>query len=347
MNDDQDPNDPNNTFGVTPKIPDQQSSSSWVNPNPTASISLDNPAEDPSSQTNLEPNGPDWQLSHPPTPPVSQNPSQYTANSAVQDQALNYPLNLPSTKADAANSNPTPNLDNQGAPAIPTFTTSASQQVPQPPASSEPISTFPLPSNNPTPQAPEANIGQISTEPNSNPPNLSNTQTPSSTITNPQPNFPTESAPTDLSQLTGSNDQPPPQDAYVPPVSSPENLVVSPTPATAESIKTSNGYSSKLPIFLVAGGVIVVLLVAAASAYFILGIGRPPTEPEPASVPAEQTPLTNPPKQIVGTPSPTPEPTPEASASGAPTFGGLTSSPSPTTSNSAIDRLRQRQSPIP
>ncbi|MBI2595775.1 hypothetical protein HYW46_03530, partial [Candidatus Daviesbacteria bacterium] len=93
-----------------------------------------------------------------------------------------------------------------------------------------------------------------------------------------------EPAPTDLSQLTGNNHQPPP-DIYIPSVSNNENLIVpNNSAAVPESINTSH-HSSVLKILLIGG--LFLILTGAASAYFILGLGKSPA-PEPTPNPTEQ-----------------------------------------------------------
>lgn len=143
---------------------------------------------------------------------------------------------------------------------------------------------------------------------------------------------PTEPAPTDLSQLTGNNEQPPPPEIYTPPVSNQDTLVVQNQPqAIPESMKTPESHSS-LPKFLIFGGVVVVLLVAAVSAYFILGIGKQSSTPQSTTQPA-----------------PTAEPSVVIPSASPGNFGDLNGSSATSSSKpkSAIDLLRERQSPSP
>lgn len=209
------------------------------------------------------------------------------------------------------------NVDSQGAPLT----------------ASPPTPTFPLPEQNPPVVPPvEEPVNPESTNPLIG---SINTATPQA---GPAPLGPVptnEPAPTDLSQLTGNGDQPPPPEVYVPPVTSPENLVLPSTPTSPEAISTASNHSTLMPKLLIGGGVVVVILVTVASAYFILGIGKPAQNPSPASLPAQQAPLTNPPPAL------SPPPTPEAAVSASPT-ASASASPS-----SAIERLRQRQSPTP
>lgn len=163
----------------------------------------------------------------------------------------------------------------------------------------------------------------------------------------PTPPISSEPAPTDLSQLTGSAEQnSPPPDVFVPPATPAENLVIPAMSPNPEAVGTAAPSSPKMTKLLIGGGVVVVLLVVAASAYFILGIGKNDDSSTPEStqsLPAQQAPLTNPPRQVIA-PPPLPEPSEEASESGSlgslTTGGTASASANPT---SAIERLRQRQ----
>ncbi|MBI2021271.1 hypothetical protein HYS93_00095 [Candidatus Daviesbacteria bacterium] len=161
----------------------------------------------------------------------------------------------------------------------------------------------------------------------------------------PSPAVPAEPAPTDLSHLSGENTQPPPPEVYTPPVAQPENLVVPQTSPIPESINASPSGSKLSKVFIIVG-FILILGVSAASAYFFLGIGKK-TQP---SSPANQQPLTTPPRDLL--PSPSPEES-EQTATGSSDFSNLTNSPTHPASasaspSSALERLRQRQqSPTP
>lgn len=146
---------------------------------------------------------------------------------------------------------------------------------------------------------------------------------------------PPEAMPTDLSQLVSN-----PESSTPPSLPAPtENLIVPPT-SEMNPIVTGGG-SSGFPKWILAVGAVILLAVAGASAYFILGIGRP--QPATTSVPAEQPPITTPPKALIPTKPPE---TPSSSTSSA-TFGGLEGSAqtaaSTTSASSALELLRKRQ----
>lgn len=141
---------------------------------------------------------------------------------------------------------------------------------------------------------------------------------------------PPEPAPTDLSQLSNLGGESP---AFTPPVSTPETVVVPPTnPVPNAGIAEPH---KRLPKGLIIGGIVILILVIVASAYFILGIGKP-GEPQPSSLPAQQQlPLTNPPKPVTQTTTNT--------ATGSSTFGSLGNTPATASGQSALDLLRARQ----
>lgn len=297
---DQNPNDPQNpNSNLTGQVPEAPAAAP---PSPTPGLPNPQLPIDPTQVQFQPPGSLDASTPSVPETPVSPSPLQTLPNNFSQDPFAQAP--------NPVQSNPPP------------------------------IPTFPLPGNVPieTPQQAGAElsaVGQIDTaglpqNPMSNPaPQISMSNNPA--LNNPEP------APTDLSQLTGNNDQQPPPDVYIPPVSSPENLVVPSAPsASADSVKAPNGHSSKKGLFFIIGAILILLVVSSASAYFFFGIGKS-RSPEPASVPAEQAPLTTPPQPLE--PSPTPEATESAVQS---SLGGLTPSPSPS-GLSAIERLKQRQ----
>lgn len=119
-----------------------------------------------------------------------------------------------------------------------------------------------------------------------------------------------ETAPTDLSNLASTSET----TSYIPQtdatsnmgMTQPESLVVTPSAPvdTAQSVAVTSG-SKGFPKILIAIGAVSLLVVIAASAYFILGIGKP-SEPAPVSVPALQA-----------TPTTVATPTPVASTSSA------------------------------
>ena len=84
------------------------------------------------------------------------------------------------------------------------------------------------------------------------------------------------------------------------------------------------------------------MLVIGASAYFILGIGQPA---KTAGLPAETTPKTAGVKTAQPVVTPTVAPTVQPVASGSANFGALggsTQSPSPSSTSSAAEALRQK-----
>src|SRR5258708_7780987 len=197
---------------------------------------------------------------------------------------------------------------------------------------------------------PAANDSGLSASPTVFPENASGSQAPNppampiitDNSTTPPPLTTTEPAPTDLSQLTGSGNEPPPPDIYTPQVTGDNLVVPSPSPIP-ESVPATEKKGNLTKILIVVGGLLVLLGVTAASAYFILGIGKPAT-PLPTSLPAQtQPPLTNPPTQTEQQPAVVPN-----QASSSASFGNLNGASSSAKPSSAIDVLRQRQtSPTP
>lgn len=237
--------------------------------------------------------------------------------------------------------NPIPDMG-QGLPAAPTGeapnTFDQSTQNPQIPSSNQPgaLDLSQLQSNtNPSPEG----------------------TTPQSGAPLPEMN-PVENAPTDLSHLiAGDEAHQQPGDIYNPPVASDQTPAVdasSPQPAPEDGVSPPGKHLNLTKVLLVAG-IPIILIVAALSAYMILGIGKPQSQSgTQTSLPIEksnQTPLTNPPQQIVAPlPSVVPEPqasspglttAPESTSSGS-TLPGASSSP-----KSAIEQLKARQSSSP
>ncbi len=149
-----------------------------------------------------------------------------------------------------------------------------------------------------------------------------------------------DSAPTDLSQLIGT-----PSVAPTPPPAVEQSAPEAPAPMTTVSATPevmTNDSGKGFPKWMIFAGLGIVLLVAGASAYFILGIGKNSTPEPTTSLPAEQQPLTNPPRAA----NPSPSAVPEASSSA--TFGQLQGStlsaqPAATASaTSSIELLKQR-----
>lgn len=97
---------------------------------------------------------------------------------------------------------------------------------------------------------------------------------------------PSETVPTDLSNLVNTTSE---ATNYVPQSQTPESLVVPPPQASGgdvnQAVPDTGGNGFPKIVFVIGG--IILLGVLGASAYFILGIGKP-AEPLPASVPAEQ-----------------------------------------------------------
>lgn len=163
-----------------------------------------------------------------------------------------------------------------------------------------------------------------------------------------------EAGPTDLSHLMGSSvggEATPPQPAPVattlmssPPAGS--EAPANPQPADANSgvsQAVTSAPSGGFPKLILLALGMVLLVVVAASAYFILGVGSSGEEQQ-TSLPAEQAPLTNPPRTVLPPPAVSPVPsTPSAS------FGNLEgsvpppSTPSGQSGSSALELLRQRQ----
>lgn len=151
-----------------------------------------------------------------------------------------------------------------------------------------------------------------------------------------------DAAPTDLSHLLETA----PAETTVASAPTPTPATETPVafssfPETAQAVTGGSGSFPKW--LLLVGGLFLILAVAGASAYFILGIGQSKTI-APSSIPAEQQPLTNPPKAIIPT-------IPPATSGGEQqSFGQLqgqtaTKEASPAGSKSgtsAIDLLRQR-----
>lgn len=158
----------------------------------------------------------------------------------------------------------------------------------------------------------------------------------------PTPNV-QDAVPTDLSHLV---DNPlAPATGASPVVAQPQTLVMptAPDPNQAVANTTSKGFPK---VLLILAG-LVLIMVAGASAYFILGIGKPQENIEGGSIPAQ--PAVPTPVQTIPTAQPTLMPGSEGTSSA--TFGNvngstgssrLQTSPTPTSGTSAIDLLRRR-----
>lgn len=348
---------------------DDQNNPNQPSPNPTFPLANPLPAT-PSNNSNLDPfptpqsTTPTWEPITPEPPIQSPENPVLQPNPNTTEPAWNPQPSAPMAEPPA----PEPLLENSAPTSVvPTWSPSINQPTAPIPTSLEP-NLGSIPYVNPTqepvtqqavienPTTPTAiptftPTDQPSTLDSSlNPTGAPNSQPnmnvfPESSTLNPAPQFTAEPAPTDLSQLSGAETQPPPE-MYTPPVSNNENLIIptSQPSAIPENLGPQDPKKSIMPILLIIGGVIV-LLVAAASAYFILGIGNPSTT-ETTSLPSQQAPLTNPPRQVV---QPTAAPAVEATDSAS--FGSLngTSEGSTTSSKpaSALEAVRQRQQPSP
>lgn len=161
--------------------------------------------------------------------------------------------------------------------------------------------------------------------------------------TPPTPPQSSEAIPTDLSNLV---DNPPEATSYMPQADAtaaiqPEPLIVAPSTSSGNEVTqavSASGSSGGFPKILIIIGGIILLGVIAASAYFILGIGKPA---ESVPTPVSQQPIPTP----IVTASPTPE-IPVSTQSGSfSNLPGATVSATPAAGGTAYDRLlRNRQS---
>lgn len=333
MDNSNNPNNPNTTNNPlsTPPNPwgnsNPPSNNTWSSPAPQPPVSVPNPP-----QTTFPP----WNPTQPPqntqaapaepiTNTIPQNPSPFSTTpepSFPQSPVQTTPQVQPDLSA-SINTFPPQNTiaQNQAAPVEPSFFPSQSSTTTSP-------LTSPLDNPWAAPsQPPQINGGTPPQWPNAN------TSPSEEAITTQAPPAPEASAPTDLSHLITNNNQPDEN----PNVQNAETLVVpsTPTPELPTNPVTSSG---GIPKWLIGVGIGLLILVAGASAYFILGVGRPPEVT--TSIPAE----VEPPKEVK---DPTPVATPPQQApaeEGSANFGELegnstTSGQTP----SAIDAARQRQ----
>lgn len=201
----------------------------------------------------------------------------------------------------------------------------------QPPpidSSSTPPLTFP-----PAPQPQVETAPQSSFETSQTPTTPTDLSTLASTPA-PKESTVSESAPTDLSHLIGNN---PPPENNTPPQQA--ETLVAPSVNAGPDVPASPQEERKgIPKWLIGVGIGLFLLVAGASAYFILGIGRPP---DTTSIPATQAPKTT---QQVKPPAPLPTPISQPAATGSASFDQLQGGSSGgQQATSAADLLRQRQ----
>lgn len=162
---------------------------------------------------------------------------------------------------------------------------------------------------------------------------------PSSLPPEPPTPEPTESIPTDLSHLVGNSEG---EDSNLQ-TQSPqlETLIVTPAPTPSEAQVISNSGSGFPKWIFIIGG-IVLLAVIGASAYFILGIGRPSEQSSPTSETTLLPTITQPAAIM---PIETPWPATAGGSFGnlgGSTAGGQIRTPTPS-GTSAIDIIRQRQ----
>lgn len=283
-----------------------------------------------------------------PAVPLAQNPLQPVSPAPDQQDPLNTAFA------------PLPNQDQTNQFAPPEAPAPPTELPPQQPIQPSPDTLDTAAPIIDQPQNPIPDMGQASDQstqnpqiPSSNQPGaldlsqLQSNTNPSPEGTTPQPEAPlpemnpVENAPTDLSHLiAGDEAHQQPGDIYNPPVVSDQNPAVdasSPQPAPQDGASPPGKHLNLTKVLLVAG-IPIILIVAALSAYMILGIGKAPSQSgTQTSLPIEksnQTPLTNPPQQIVA-PLPSAIPEPQASSAVLPT---ASSSPI-----SALEKLKARQ----
>lgn len=195
-------------------------------------------------------------------------------------------------------------------------------EIQQPPADPNPIPTWTPPSPIPEPEPQPQTVNSALDNPFNAPP------APPPIDSQPTP-IQSEPAPTDLSHLV-ENESP----VYTPPLSQPETLItpqhdttsVPEIPNVLGETESGNG----IPKWVLGLGIGILLAVVSASAYFILGVGKPQEEATSLPATVEQKTLTTPPPPVT---SPTP-------ATEAGTFGEVGGTKPAT---SAADLLKQRQ----
>lgn len=309
----------------TPSLPQTpQAAPTWDTSSQPAPVTISSPADPNQQFTSPPPTQSPTSAPDPMTTPPNPVPESSQASTWPQQPPPEIPP-------------PPPDMNTSSPPSIP-----IDSQLPQPGT----ISGDPSQGNNPQsitdPMQPQSIGGPVtqSADPQSN---------------SIQPNTPTENVPTDLSHLIGSSDAPPPPDFTTPPTATgtgsmppppPNTTVPTPPAQPAEGTALAGGKHMNLSVVLIIVGVAILLLVTGLSAYFFFGPGKtsPESSTAPASVPAtnqEQTPLTNPPRQVS---SPSIQPSPLSSDSGA---LPVTSPVATASATSAIDLLKSKQSPTP
>jgi hypothetical protein len=153
--------------------------------------------------------------------------------------------------------------------------------------------------------------------------------TPATPVPSPTPeNAPQNELPEDLSQVS-QNPLAANQPVFNPPVTDQMNQgSASQSPIPENISQTQKSSSSKKWVMI--GGLIVVLLIAAGATYFLL-VSKSSSSQDTISLPATQAPLTNPPKQVKASASPSAMP------------ADMVMSPSPSASTSAFDQLKAKQ----
>lgn len=265
---------------------------------------------------------PVWDPSVPAQPTMSDSLSSQPPTPAIPDPIPQSASDQPDTSS--WNPQPAPPIADPMAQPAPTFTPPADQSMngslPVPPQTSPldnpwgaPIQVPPIDGGNPTPS---------DSMPTWMP------STPTDTGVNPQPasSIQTEPAPTDLSHLITNNSQP---------EQAPETLVVPGATSAPEIPTVSTENHKRIPKWLIGIGVGLLIIVAGASAYFILGVGKPPETT--TSLPATQAPA-----QTIKQPLPIATPESQPTATGSANFGALEGG-SGQTATSAADILKQRQ----
>lgn len=322
-----------------------------TNPSDTSSASSPAPASDSTSSTPNSGTTPDLAAQPAPEPlgsvgtpsfgtPATPDPTTPAPGSmGAASEGLSAPANnsfggftpaSPFPDTSSLGSTPAPVDFEQGGATL-------LSEAPLAPTSEQPIPTF-------TPPAAASPVPEVPSQPASTEPPAwfgDSSQSSAATIPAPVPGEPTDSAPTDLSQLTNSPVPTSITDSLGAPLSpvQPEMASATVTVPPAAQVVTSDG--GRFPKWILFAGVGVIVIVAAASAYFILGIGK-----STPAVPANQTTEVAPQPLI---PVAAATPTSSAAPAGLGAIQGGTPSAVPTTQvsspsgTSAIDLLKARQ----
>lgn len=237
------------------------------------------------------------------------NPSNQT-NIFPEQPSTPQPANPANSPIFAANQ-PAQPFPEAPAPTEPTLgqTTASMPSQPTTPPSSVPLTTTPTPFN----PFVASNSSPATSEPTAS-----------------------EPVPTDLSNLVNTSSE-----AGAGSTIQPESLVVPPAQPNGNEVNqvapSSGGGFPKIILFILGG--IILLAVSGASAYFILGIGKP-TETLPVSAPIEQQPA------VLPTSKPSPTPTVSTQSAGLSSLPGSTTTGSGSTggAGSAYDLLKKRTS---